>query len=147
MKVSTTKIEKQIGYGSECTVYDVGNGRCYKRYGEPEIVDTVYENALKAYKAGIAPEVYGKDENGYYTEIVEVFNCRDCLNRPCSFIAICEIYKNEISQIEYGELCAKVCEVFGKYADGDLSMMNLGIKNGKLIVIDFGILSGLNVEE
>lgn len=136
------KISKRIGSGSECEVFDVGEGRCYKKYFYPSNVNAVYENAKKAFEAGIAPKVYGKDENGYYTEIVETFShlCDNCnLNYECSE---CLYFFEIIDRFELDELDNKLCEIFG---DGfhDLYIFNIGLKNGKLVAIDFGMASGL----
>lgn len=140
----------KIGGGVECEVFDVDNGRCYKKYGVIEEVEIAYENAKLAFAAGIAPEVYGKDDEGYYTEIVETFSdlCND--NYECDGIcdeSICDYALDIIGREEYEELCAKICEVFGECADCDLHIHNIGRKNGKLIAIDFGISSGLESGE
>ncbi|GAI22654.1 unnamed protein product [marine sediment metagenome] len=65
-------LDEKIGFGSECEVFDVGKGRCYKKYFYGDI-DIIYENAKRAFEAGIGPKVYGRDDEGYYTEIVETF--------------------------------------------------------------------------
>lgn len=134
----------EIGSGIECTVYDVGNGRCYKEYCTIEEAESAYENARTAFDAGIAPEVYEKDKYGYYTEIVETFGylCDGCKNwHNCD--DICDYAFNIIGRNEYQELCAELCEIFGENADYDLHIYNIGRKAGKLVAIDFGIESGI----
>ena len=125
-------VKTKIGSGSECTVYDVGNGRCYKEYFDADYVEGVYENAKMAAEAGIAPEVYERDEHGYYTEIVEVFDC-DCIS---PYTAIDD---GIIDKGEFNILQAKLIEVFGSF--NDLRMPNIGCKDGKLVAIDFGAYS------
>ena len=134
----------KIGYGLECTVYDVGNGRCYKKYVCSDDVDCAYQNAKLAFEAGIAPEVYERDKNGYYTETVEVFGylCDDCQKQFSCFDGFCNRIFNIIGHQKYQELCDTICELFGKNAVFDLHIGNIGRKNGKLVAIDFGTESG-----
>lgn len=141
------EIGTKIGEGLECEVFDVGDGRCYKKYGVIEEVDIAYENAKLAFATGIAPEVYGKDANGYYTEIVETLGDL-CGNCKCGWDCadICDEVLDIIGHKEYQELCAEICKVFGKLADADLHINNIGRKNGKLVAIDFGKVSGMRSE-
>lgn len=134
----------EIGCGCECIVYDVGNGRCYKTYDCPKDVDFVYQSAKLAFEASIAPEVYERDKDGYYTEIVETFGylCDDCPNKSGCIESVCEFALDVIGHKRYQELCTVLCEVFGEQADADLHIGNIGRKNGKLVMIDFGMESG-----
>lgn len=138
-------VKTEIGHGLECTVYDIGNGRCYKEYIFPKDVDSAYRNAKIAFEAGIAPEVYERDENGYYTEIVETFEdlCGDCEDEIYCDEMICEYALDIIGHKKYYELCATLCEVFSESAAVDLHIKNIGLKDNKLVAIDFGNASDL----
>jgi len=125
-----------IGNGLECNVYDVGNGVCYKRYntgGENQIsntdVEAIYQAAIKAAAAGLGPDVYDRDDNGYYTEIVETVDC----NEDCRYCERdCILHSDEFDDLEY-----ELEQLFDRVII-DLHTGNLGYKNGKLICIDFG---------
>lgn len=137
-------VKTEIGNGLECRVYDVGNGRCYKEYRFAGDTKSAYKSAKLAFEVGIGPEVYERDKNGYYTEIVETFDylCDDCPDEyNCE--DICKFAFDMIGHREYQELCAALCEVFGVHADTDLHIHNIGRKNGKLVAIDFGKESGI----
>lgn len=138
-------IKTEIGSGLECTVYDVGNGRCYKEYRFAGDVESAYRSAKLAFEAGIAPKVYERDEHGYYTEIVETFGylCDDCDDKYACSDGICNFALDIIGHRKLEKLAAIVCEVFGKGADFDLHIGNIGRKNGKLVAIDFGTESRL----
>lgn len=117
---------QQIGAGLECDVYNIGNGRCYKDYRKNPTtftLDKLYAAACLAADAGLGPDVYGRDEHGYITEIVEV-RTKD----------VEQCYISE----EYGELKAQLQDLFHTTVF-DLHNWNIGIKNNKLICIDFGI--------
>lgn len=144
MNLSTLKLDDlpKLGSGLECIVYDLGDGTCYKEYHP--FYDIIYYNAKIAHDFGIAPEVYERDKNGYRTEIVAMFNkncslgsCEnDICYRSCE-VLICE---------EYIEFETKVEELFGEDATADLHIFNIGLKNGKMIMIDFGEASQLSGE-
>jgi len=145
MNVTKTIVTEQtkIGFGIECEVFDVGNGRCFKKYKTIENAEIACENAKRAFNADIAPEVYERGEMGYYTEIVETFDnpCLECYEDRCTGND-CEpqvMYRSR----EYQELCATMCKLFGRCANNDLHISNIGRKDGKLIAIDFGVCSGL----
>jgi len=134
----------KLGSGSECIVYDLGDGTCYKQYFLPSAdIDTIYRNAKIAHDFGIGPEVYEHNSNGYRTEIVEVLgddcedgeNCNlDCRNCPI------------LSGSDFEELRNEVMELFGMDAIVDLHIFNIGLKNDKMIMIDFGEASHLSGE-
>lgn len=138
-------IKTEIGNGLECIVYDVGNGRCYKEYRFAGDVESAYRSAKLAFEAGIAPEVFERDENGYYTEIVETFShlCDNCKDKFACYDGICNFALDIIGHRKLEELSAAICEVFHDRADCDLHLHNIGRKNGKLIAIDFGKESNL----
>lgn len=147
MNLDTLQLNKlkQLGSGSECIVYDLGDGTCYKEYfdGIDADIETVYCNAKLAHEFGIAPEVYERDKQGYRTEIVEMLtedcddgnNCDlDCRNCPV------------LSGTGFEKLRSEISELFGKNATKDLHIFNIGLKNGKMIMIDFGEASNLSGE-
>ena len=113
--------QNKIGDGLECSVYNVGNGRCYKGYKDEHELDKIYRAAKKAAAAGLGPDVYEKDDYGYYTEIVETFNNR-----------------RDFSSDEYDDLLQDLQELFGSNIF-DLHSGNVGRKDGRLVCIDFGI--------
>lgn len=152
MNLSTLKLDELpvLGSGSECTVYDLGDETCYKHYNQRnnDNIETVYYNAKMAHNFGIAPEVYECGERGYRTEIVDTFRetCKkaDCGGSCCG--NICDYLLDIIGYKEYEEFLIEVRELFGICATGDLHYNNIGIKNGKLIMIDFGEYSELSEE-
>jgi len=134
-------LQNKIGHGVECDVYDIGNGRCYKYYGDSRFeyngldIPTIYDAAAAAAEIGLAPNVYGYDDCGYTTEIVEVFNeCDDkgLCGGQCEF---CEDMPIDLD--EWYKLKNKLSDLFG-HDIRDLHVGNIGIKNGRLICIDFG---------
>lgn len=122
----TMTIQKEIGEGCECVVSDVGNGICYKDYSSNNTttkLENIYWAACIAADAGLAPDVYGRDEHGYYTEIVE------CRTDETKYL-----YQTD----EYYKLKTALQDLFGTGCF-DLHSWNIGIKNGRLVCIDFGI--------
>lgn len=148
MNLSILQLDKlpKLGSGSECVVYDLGDGTCYKAYHPFIDVETIYYNAKIAHEFGIAPEVYERGENGYRTEIVELLTlkcdeCPECDNDSCKFY---QIGLHTKCNDKYQELLAEVIELFDENAENDLHTHNIGLKNGKFIMIDFGIASNLS---
>ncbi len=141
-----TKEYGMIGYGEECRVYDIGNGICYKYYDDGGIMDLVYKNAIRACNAGIGPAVYDRNDCGYETEIVDVlsdvFNCVECNGTNCKGVRDCCDTSGYDILIDIIEEIFDVCEI-----QADLHNKNIGIKDGKYIMIDFGNYSGLNSYE
>lgn len=137
-----------IGCGSECEVYDIGGGMCYKRYHTQAAVGIAYDNAVKAADADIGPEVYRKGRKGYTTEIVELYGfCKHCGDNYFDICCeICDEFIDEIGRKKYYEMIAVAVKIFGKTAVNDLHNDNIGLKDGKPIMIDFGICSGLNLK-
>jgi len=141
-----TTILRKIGSGLECDVYDCGEGVCYKQYRNrsrrwlPQLTTVrrlikIYQNAKLAAQEGLGPEVYGRDSNGYFTEIVKTFNCH--MDHPdCSMI--CEECVLGYTADEREYLAFSLQELFGIEIE-DLHSGNIGRKDGKLICIDFGI--------
>lgn len=96
-------------------------------------IDGNYERQKAAAEHGLGPETYGlvefnylgKKWYGYFTEIVKVFN------------NIEEWYNSEFSsRIERNRLRTELKEMIG-FNFTDYHYGNLGVKNGKLICIDF----------
>lgn len=138
MKVKAKR--QKIGLGIECTVYKVSDTRCYKKYDVSTDVTTIYAHAKKAYEAGIGPKVYRCNKNGYYTEIVEVladYGCQVC-DEECSCCEVCDkvLLSAEFNWDDLGALKSIACDIFGDCHD--LHAENVGIKDNKLILIDFG---------
>ena len=141
----TTTLTK-ISYGFECDVYDCGDGRCYKRYidrqhefnpdSTAEQLDDIYEAAQIAAEAGLGPDVYERDESGYYTEIVETFGI--CNDTRCESINCIECEDCPINLSNIAELGAALVDLFQTDVF-DLHIGNVGRKNGKFVYIDFGI--------
>ena len=141
-----TTILRKIGSGLECNVYDCGEGVCYKQYlnrseawlsnlTSVRRLTKIYQAAKLAAQEGLGPEVYGRDNNGYFTEIVETFNCH--MDHPdCSMI--CEECVHGYTADEREYLAFNLQELFGIEIK-DLHSGNIGRKDGKLICIDFGI--------
>ncbi len=90
MNVNELRFDKlsQLGSGSECTVYDLGDGTCYKLYAEFYDIETIYCNAEIAYEFGIGPEVYECGKDGYRTEIVETL---DSICKCSDYQGVCKI--------------------------------------------------------
>ncbi len=137
-----------IGYGVECNVYNIGNGICYKYYDSNIVADCAYKNAIMAFNAGIGPAVYDRNDYGYETEIVgifaDVFNCGECKGLNCKQVSM----RRCCDTSGYDILIDTIAEIFDidKY-QADLHVYNIGIKDGKYIMIDFGECSGLNSDE
>lgn len=113
-----------LNAGSECTVYKVTDTICFKKYKSNKDINKIYTIAKEAAELGIGPAVFGKFENGYYTEIVETpFN---------EYADLLPMYGKEYSNLvkQYEELIGKDFNDNGYY--------NFGLKNGKLIIVDFG---------
>lgn len=113
-----------------------------------------YDAQLRAAKENLGPEVYGKIDKvkyngkifyGYYSELVEVINWK--------------IKTSKEKSAFYGKYSKKIEELRDSiektgFNFSDLHGGNLGIKNGKLIVIDFdkpqtnyGIKDELNMKD
>ena len=122
-----------IGCGIECRVYDIGNGVCYKWYKRKEDTIPAYNNAILAEEAGIGPKVYRLGKHGYTTEIVKTLKDFDSDER----------YKFNRGDNSCAEMIEKAKIIFGNYVTNDLHTGNIGYKNGKPIMIDFGKASGL----
>lgn len=135
-----------ISEGSEAMVYDIGNNICYKYYkgSSPSRIAAIADIATTAAIHGLGPDVYAVNETGYYTEIVEVVNdceyfenAATCYDRKCKCPTVdqCKFTKEGIS-----ELHRTLIKTFdNEYYFSDLSWFNVGVKNNKLVCIDFGI--------
>jgi hypothetical protein len=137
------EVKQQIGRGSECTVYDIGDGKCYKDYNDEEAAEDAYRAAETAADNGIGPEVYERYDCGYVTEIVEVIKntfCKKCkkANLCCE---VCNEFIEHIGKDNFNEFEETVIITFGEYATADLHPGNIGIKDDKLLMIDFGYYS------
>lgn len=119
---------KFIGSGAECNVYDLGNGKVYKKYKDwnnKRDLSEIYRRAKKAAKYGVGPVVFYKREHGYVTEKV------GCPARP---------YSNEFDELE------SKAKKLGFFTN-DFHPWNIGRKTdkrtgkSKLVMIDFGPLS------
>lgn len=137
-----------IGCGSECKVYDIGNGVCYKRYRTKQNAKIAYQNAVKAADAGIAPDVFKQGKWGYTTEIVDTFEdmypCKHCEESiECS--ELCNEFIETVGRKKYYEMTDIADEIFNGNATIDFHNDNIGLKGGKPVMIDFGVCSGLNL--
>ncbi len=137
-----------IGEGEECFVSEVMDGILYKYYPYryPGQVRVIYDRAVKAAAAGIGPDVYGIDEGGYLTEKVQLLEtsvCIACPNGDCCGCdwTCCRIFQteNKFSTDGFLRLRDKANELFSRATD--FRRVSIGVKNGKLIMIDFGDLS------
>ena len=155
LPTSKTKNLKWIGSGVECKVYKVDNGTVYKEYKKYELkyLAQIYETAIIANKNGIAPDVYDRDSTGYYTELVQVFNeltCKGCKEtttfgdgRKCKNEGFClepcdkALAKPGFTQDDYDKLESAANKLSNKRIS-DLHPANIGIKDNKLVLIDFG---------
>ena len=134
-------MSKPIGSGTECLVYNSSPGKVYKKYDYnkgPDLdrdLKRIYYLAKKAYKNGIGPKVYGRRKYGYITEKVETIESAQ---------------QEDFARKHYDELEKKIQEVFTEDVSDftfeswhdrrdEPYYPNLGIKDGKLIVIDFGV--------
>jgi hypothetical protein len=131
----------KIGAGVECEVFDVGNSICYKRYrdgasGTMERIESIYKAASITAAHGLGPRVYERTDGGYFTQIVttwedykDAHGCSRC-NAECSHCPF------NLERIQ--ELRCKLREFI--YADFcDIHLHNVGLKDGHLVCIDFGI--------
>jgi len=101
--------------------------------------DSNYKNQEKAAKFGLGPEVFGKIDGveylgkkyyGYFTEIVYVIeNLNSYDNNLIEFLyrSICEDVADLVSDLE------SKCD----YSFTDNHIGNIGIKDGKIVCIDF----------
>lgn len=103
--------------------------------------DENYENQKKVYELGYAPKVYGKIDNvqykgvnyfGYFTEVVETLGDNLSSSTPEDLK-----HKKEIRNI-YREQIEKLVDIINQiFYFYDSGLGNFGIKDGKLICIDF----------
>jgi hypothetical protein len=109
-----------------------------KLSNNPEQRDVNFSNQEKASKYNLGPEVYGKIDEvnyegkiywGYFTEIVWVIPNYCSLGRDKYFLQ----YAITDSVRELRNKLRDLCD----YCFGDSHLGNLGVKNGKLICIDF----------
>lgn len=116
--------------GAFC-VFDSKTG--IKKYRNKEICDKAYSAQKEAYELGVAPRVIKRiDDLSYQTEIADtsffITNFREL------------VYYNKI----FPDLHSKLKPIFNKYKihkmgpDGiDLARHNLGLYEGKVVMIDF----------
>lgn len=133
-----------IGGGLECEVYLLDDGRVYKQYqclNSGDELQQIYERAKLAFDAGIGPAVYELVDDGYITEKVQILNLDYCGNCDGINHCVCPqiLAENGFTYHDYNELKNESREI-GLSPD-DLHQNNIGIKNGKLVMIDFGDLS------
>lgn len=137
MKVKAADI---VGSGCECTVYNLSSKRVYKQYNEyPEEIANIIDRAKEAFHAGIAPKVFDTVEDGYITEKVKLLD--DSLCYGCDDCHLCDrvLEDNGFTMKDYKELLRKA-ENLG-FDTFDLHIANIGIKDNKLVMIDFGMIS------
>lgn len=136
-----------LSSGSECNVYNIGGGVCYKRYVTQQNAEIAYQNAVEAADAGIGPDVFKQGRWGYTTEIVDMY-IHYC-DKYCGELAfecdsLCsEFIEYAVGRKIYYEFVSKANDVFDG-ATWDLHNENIGEKNGKPVLIDFGFASRLN---
>lgn len=93
--------------------------------------DGNYTRQTKAAEIGLGPDTYGKINitvndillYGYFTEIVEMFSSA-----------------NDVDTVERRDLYDRLIRETGFYFE-DCHYDNLGMKNGKMVCIDFDVLS------
>lgn len=120
----------QIDGGNECSVYDLHNGRVFKEYGylDNKALDKIYKLAKKAAKIGLGPTVFYQRRCGYVTEKVKTVK--------------------RVSKQQFKDFLEEVHKNLGYHFDSDITLYdespylrNLGRKNKKLVLIDFGPIS------
>lgn len=105
----------------------------YKYFHRESLADRNYKNQQIAFEAGLGPELGDRLDTplgyGYITERVDPVS-----KSHSSFIS------NEFQQ-ELRQLGQKLCELFDLWSvpDFDMSSLNAGYKDGKLIGIDFSL--------
>ena len=139
-------MKNKIGQGTECRVYRISTITCRKVYATETEAENAYQAALRGYAAGIAPEVYKRRRQSYETEIVDILS--DCFN-GCSDSSLCsatcagvcpEAYYTLFSEDIWEVFLEKVKSLFAtELTDSfDLHCDNVGIINGRPVMIDFG---------
>lgn len=118
--------------GGECSVYLHYKHRVKKTYPNPEYAAHAYELALMAEEAGLGPTVYSLNGCSYITEKVQTFNYQD---KPEDHFTYDEI-EEFLGWVEESLGEGFVWDV--RTGDGSLYYANVGMKNGELILIDFG---------
>lgn len=102
--------------------------------------DALWYNQREAAKHGLGPEVYeridfknsfGVPLYGYFTEVVQVYDYED----------YCEDFIT-IMREQMSELCEQLDAIGFRFLDNHRG--NVGVKNGKLICIDF---DGISIKE
>jgi hypothetical protein len=106
-----------------------------------EVRDANFERQLMASCIDCGPEVYGTIDDvvfdgvtyyGYFTELVETFETDDCGNVDRE---VARAYKEELNKL----LNRLYDEIGFNFSDAHYG--NLGLKNGKLVCIDFDSIS------
>ena len=154
-------INGEFSSGAECTFFKLDEKWGLKLYDSEEVRDIAHENHAYFLKYGLAPDLKRKinlpsfieKRYGYICEVVEVlidpvyvysfehfhwnsayddFEDADSWNEHCDDLinSIMEKYSDE-----YEELMNKLAQNDLMYSDDHLG--NFGLKNGKMIIIDF----------
>lgn len=139
-------VNNYIGGGTECSVYRITDTICFKHYPyyAPKKIDDIFTLAQQMADYDLAPKVYQLFYDGYTTEIIQslmrgiCFGCDDNVEN-CNQICNALLYENDIAIDELYELTDKLQSLYSDFSD--LHNENIGIKNGKLVAIDFGLAS------
>lgn len=151
----------EISSGASCTFIKLDEKWGLKLYGSEEVRDIAHENHAYFLKCGLAPKLKGKIDlpsfierrYGYICEVVEVLidpvyiygfryfdgnSAYDDFEDEDSWNGYCDDLINSIMEKysdEYEELMNKLAQNDLMYSDDHLG--NFGLKNGKMIIIDF----------
>lgn len=138
------KISSKI-HGAEC-FFSIDGDKGYKVYRDMYKRNLAWKQQTLAAKHGLGPEVYGRGNivinrvvHWYYiTEVVELLDKNYYKNGRINDIDMDqETYDLYISSIQTVEKELREIGILESTID-DLHSGNLGIKNGKVIAIDFG---------
>lgn len=105
----------------------------------PDERDYNYKRQTKAATKGLGPETFGiidfsyegVEYYGYLTEVVEVYQDYSAIGESYKFINIMDNQLGDLTDRLYAEV---------NFEFTDRHRYNLGIKNGKLICIDFDVV-------